>query len=239
MKLKTLAAVFRTEALLAVLGGDMLLFGVAIPVGVMALFGFVSAPENLSAAWAGVATIGICASGLMGIPLTLASYRHDKILKRMQVTPASPLLLLVSVALVQLIFAVLSAAAVTVTAVLFGLRLEGTAGAAAGTLLFIILPVYAIGFLIAALAPDIKKANLICTLVYFPTLFLSGATIPFEILPGAVRAAARIFPLTEGIRLLKNAASGQSVPADAAGFAVLAGVAVVSFALALRTFRWE
>lgn len=240
MRANTLAELFKIEALLAVRGGDMLLFGVAIPVAVMALFGFVSAPESLSAAWAGVVTIGICASGLMGIPLTLASYRHDKILKRLQVSPVSPLVLLVSVALVQLIFAAVSATAVTVTArVFFGMNLAGNWYIVAGTLAFILLPIYSIGFLIASLAPDIKTANLICTLVYFPTLFLSGATIPFEILPRAVQTAARIFPLTEGIRLLKNVSSATSGPGDAIGFGVLASLAVVSCFIAVRSFRWE
>ena len=45
--------------------------------------------------------VGICATGLMGLPLTIADYRDKKILKRFKATPVDPGLLL----LVQIVFA--------------------------------------------------------------------------------------------------------------------------------------
>ena len=41
-----------------------------------------------------VIAIGIGATGLMGLPLALADYRHKKVLKRFVVTPVSPAVLL-------------------------------------------------------------------------------------------------------------------------------------------------
>lgn len=237
--MKTFLTLFATETKLSLRHGDLILFGVLMPVGIMLLIGCVSTREATALAFSGVASVGLCASGLMGIPLTFASYRHEKILRRFRVTPASPLVLLLAVAAVQTLYAWVSLALVYLAArFAFGVTVAGSAAAFLGTFAFVQASIYSIGFLVAALAPNVKAANMACTVLYFPALFLSGTTVPYEILPAPVRAAADWFPLTEGIKLLKAAATASGEPV-ATGFLALSALAVVSYLLSLKFFRWE
>lgn len=238
--MKAFWTLFKTESKLALRGGDMIIFGIAFPVGIMLLIGFISDSQSVASGFAGIATVGICASGLMGLPLTFSGYRHGKILKRFRVTPVSPGVLLAADALLQALFAWVSAAAVYLIARFgFGVTLSGSPLRYAATFLFVQFAVYSLGFLIASLAPNERTAGWVCTLAYFPTLFLSGATVPFEILPSGLQAFASLFPLTQGIILLKGAVLGSDPGGDAYRFLALALVAGVSYVLSVARFRWE
>jgi ABC-2 type transport system permease protein len=238
--MKTFTTLFKTEAKLALRGGDMLLFGVLFPVAVMLLIGFISDAEAIRLGFGGIASVGICAAGVMGIPLTLSNYRHAKILKRYRMTPVSPALLLLAVSAVQALFAVASGAAVFLIArFVFGADIAGSPLRYVLTFAFVLVSIFGVGYLIASVAPDVKTANAACSAVYFPMLFLSGATVPYEILPKGVRLFAEIFPLTQGIKLLKGAVLGTDPAADLVRVGVLAAVAAVSYAVSVLTFRWE
>lgn len=238
--MKAFMTLFKTEAKLAFRGGDMLIFGIAFPLGIMLLIGFISEPEAVRLAFGGIAAVGICASALMGLPLTFSGYRHGKILKRFRVTPVSPAVLLSAVALLQVLFAWVSALGVFLIARYgFSVTLSGSTLRYIGTFLFAQVTVYSLGFLIASLAPNEKTANWICTLAYFPTLLLSGATVPYEILPAGLRAFASAFPLTQGILLLKGAVLQTDISRDLCRFLALGAVAAVSYTLAITRFRWE
>lgn len=238
--MKAFWTLFKTETKLALRGGDMLIFGIAFPIGIMLLIGFISDPQAVRLGFGGIAAVGICASGLMGLPLTFSGYRHGKILKRFRVTPVSPAVLLASDALLQTLFAWTSAIAVYLIARFgFGVQLAGSPARYIATFLFVQASVYSLGFLIAAVVPNEKTANWVCTLVYFPTLLLSGATVPFEILPAGLRAFASAFPLTQGIRLLKGAVLGTDPAADAARFIALAAIAALSYIVSFISFRWD
>ena len=70
-------------------------------------------------------------------------------------------------------------------------------------------------------------------------LLFSGATLPYEIMPGPMQRVAGLMPLTRGIKLLKAASLGQ--PLDQVWFPVLilGAVFVLCSGVALRFFRWE
>ncbi|RPJ08262.1 MAG: ABC transporter permease [Spirochaetaceae bacterium] len=232
--------IFRTETKLAIRDGNMLFFGVLFPVGVMLLIGFVSSAEATRLSFAGVGAIGICAAGLIGLPLTFAGYRHAGILKRFRTTPASPAVLLLAVALLQTLFAFASAGAIFLIArFIFSVEISGPPLRFILTFLFVQISIFGIGFLISALVPNTKTANLVCTVLYFPMLFLSGATVPAEIMPGFLRFFTEVFPLTQGIMLLKGAVTGTDLAGDLVRVIVLAVIAVVSYVMAFATFRWE
>lgn len=238
--MKAFWTLFRTEAKLTIRCGDMIFFGILFPMGVMLLVGFISGPKDIALGFGGIASVGICASGLMGIPLTFASYRHEKILKRFRVTPVSPAVLMLADTAVQTIFAWVSGIAVYLVARLaFGMEMTGSPLRYAATFVFVQFSIYSIGFLIASLAPNVKTANLVCTIVYFPMLFLSGATVPYEIMPKGLRLFSDFFPLTQGIKMLKGAVLGLDPSADIARILVLAALAAVSYGVSLKFFRWE
>lgn len=81
-------------------------------------------------------------------------------------------------------------------------------------------------------------ANLVCSVVYFPMLFLSGATIPFEIFPKPLQTAAGFLPLTQGIKLLKASSLGLEVNL-LLPLLVLFGALILGILLSMRFFRWE
>jgi ABC-2 type transport system permease protein len=234
------STIVATEARLSLRGGDMPFFGVIFPIGIMLLMGFLSGTEGTRLSFAGIATIGICASAFMGIPLTFASYRKARILKRFHASPASASLLLAAVTAVQTAFALVSGLAVFLTARLsFGVEISGGTFRFAWTFALSLFTMYGFGFLIASLVPDIKKANVVCSLLYFPTLILSGATVPHELLPTGLRLATNAFPLTHAIRLLKGAVLGTDLARDAATIAALVACALLSYAVSFATFKWE
>lgn len=65
-----------------------------------------------------------------------------------------------------------------------------------------------IGLLMAILCRTIKSVNAVTSLVYFPMLFLSGATIPYELFPSGLQKVANVLPLTQGIKLMKAVSMG-------------------------------
>ena len=84
-------------------GMDMLIFALIMPLVVLVILGLVfgqkpafeGAPYTfLEQSFGALCTISICAGGVMGLPLVISDYRAKHILKRWQVTPVSPSLVL-------------------------------------------------------------------------------------------------------------------------------------------------
>ena len=73
------------------------------------------------------------------------------------------------------------------------------------------MPVAAL-VMIASLCKTVKSMNVATSLVYFPMLFLSGAIIPYELLPKALQHVADVLPLGQGIQLMKTASMGVTNP---------------------------
>jgi ABC-type multidrug transport system, permease component len=176
----------------------------------------------------------------MGLPLTLADYRHRKILKRMRVTPASPALLLASQALVQCLYVLASSGSVFLIArFAFGVSIDGGALRFIASFLFVQLSIFGIGVLIGSLAPSMKIANAVTSLLYFPMIFLSGATVPYEILPRPLQAAVEVFPLTQGIKLMKGAVIGSPLELSVVPIIVLSLITLATYSISIARFRWE
>lgn len=239
----------KTEGKLALRTPDLVLFGILFPVGMLLLLGAIYGGKPafdgaeytfLDQSFAAVAAVGICACGLMGFPLSVADYRHRKILRRFKVTPVSPGLLLGVQSLVQFGVALFSGLLVyAVAAVVFGYRMNGPAGWFILAYLLVALAIFALGMVVASLAPSQKAANLICTVLYFPMLFLSGATVPYEVMPPMMRNIVDILPLTQGIKLLKGLSLGQETDRLLFPLLLMAAMAVVCVAVSFKTFKWE
>ena len=239
---------YSIEQKLAFRSADMIIFGIAMPVGILALISIVAGGKMagdtgytfLDSAFASLIAVGICACAFMGIPLTIADYRDKKILKHFFVTPCSPVWMLGANVLCGAVMAILSAVAVTlVSVVVFGYRMKGS------VLLFIIMwfltliSMLSIGLLMASLCRTVKAANAVTSLVYFPMLFLSGATIPFELFPEGLQKVATVLPLTQGIKLMKEASMGMQTGGAVWRIVLLIGITLVCTAISIKTFRWE
>lgn len=211
----------KTELKISMRSMDMMIFGVLMPIVVVIILGviygnkpaFEGAPYTfLTQSFGAVASIGICATGAMALPLEVSDYRNKKILKRFKVTPISPTMILFVRVVINAIIAVFSLCLVyLVSAVFFGFHMNGSWIKFLGAYFLVMLSIYSIGMMVAAVAPNIKAANLLCCVLYFPMLIFSGATLPYEIMPAVLQKVADIMPLTQGIKLLKAAELGLSV----------------------------
>lgn len=245
--MKKIITYLKIEGILTFRSIDILLVGVFMPIGIAALIAAIAGGKSagegytyLQVTFGALMTVGICATALMGLPLCLADYRDKKILKQFFVTPVSPAFLLVMQSVINAIFATSSAILVyLLLRFCFGYRMTGNPGMVIVSFFVLMIAMYGVGMLIASLCQTIKEANLVCTLVYFPMLFLSGATVPYEVFPDWLQKAANIMPLTVGIKLLKGYSLSQNPEGALLGFIVLGLVAVVSIVLSLKFFKWE
>ena len=80
--------------------------------------------------------------------------------------------------------------------------------------------------------------NVATSLLYFPMLLFSGATIPAEVFPAGVRAVLKWMPLGIGIDTLKKVSVG-CVDDILISVIVLLVIAVICTCVAVKTFRWE
>lgn len=219
-----------------------------MPVGIVILIGLIAGQNPASndvgytliqSSFGALVTVGICATAFMGIPLTIADYRDKKILKHFFVTPVSPTMLLWVHAVINMLLSMVSALLIYVVAkVFFGYEMIGSKLMFIGSYLLVMVSMYSLGLLIASLCRTVKTANVVCSIVYFPMLFLSGATIPFEIFPQQLQVVASLLPLTQGIKLMKSTSLGLEtsllIP-----LIVLVGSLIIGIILSMRFFRWE
>ena len=134
--------------------------------------------------------------------------------------------------------AVVSTLLLTAAAVLMGYRMSGSVVLYAGVWILTMISMFSIGLVVAGLCRTTKSLNIATSLLYFPMLLFSGATIPAEIFPTGVQAIMKWLPLGIGIDSLKKISvdcyNNLAVP-----LAVLAAIATVCTIAAVKTFRWE
>jgi len=181
----------------------------------------------------------IAVTGLMNLPLTIAGYRERKILKRFMATPISPYYVIVSQVTVNFATTLIGLLLLAIVGKLvFDLHYLAQGPAFILAFLLSIFSIFSFGFLIASVAPNAHAATAIANLVYFPMLFLTGATIPLEVMPKIMVKISKILPLTYAVDLLKNTWLGNKV-SYLQDVLVLAVILIVSLVISLFTFKWE
>ena len=100
------------------------------------------------------------------------------------------------------------------------------------------ISMFSIGLMVASLCRTTKSMNVATSLLYFPMLLFSGATIPAEVFPAGLRAVSGWMPLGVGIKLLKSVSLG-CYDTIILPVVTLSVIAVICGALAVKTFRWE
>lgn len=244
--MSTFATFLKVEGKLVWKGMDIFIFGVCFPIILALLFGFLLKDDatmgfsTFDLSYAAVVTIGILATGVMGLPMTIADYRHRGILKRFQVTPVSPITILLAQGIIQLTAATISFIGVTlVYKLVFGYTLNGSWVLFLITFAYVTLAMYSIGILIGSLVKDQKSANIWTSVTYFSMLLFSGTTIPFEVMPRNVQWGMDILPLSHGIHLLKQTSVGEPVTDGLIHFGVLTLCIIIGLVGSLKFFKWK
>ena len=182
----------------------------------------------------------ICSTGLLSIAIAVSSYREKGILRRYRATPLRPGVVIASQIVLHLIMTALGAGLLIVAArLVYGLKFPGRAWEVAAAFILCSLSFFAAGFLVAGLARTARAAYIIGMVLYFPNLFLSGATFPKEMFPDAVKAVGRFIPLTHVVNLLQGLWFGQPWSRFTTETVFLVALLVVGAAVSAKTFRWE
>ncbi|MEL7623757.1 MAG: ABC transporter permease [Clostridiales bacterium] len=247
--MKAFRTLLKTEIKLSLRGMDMFIFAICMPVVVVIILGAVFGNKPafdgaeytfLEQSFGAVSTIAICAGGVMGLPLVVSDYRSRKILKRFKVTPTSPVLILAVQVVIYALYSIISLILVYATgAIFFGYHLYGSWLQFLGAYILVMLSMFSIGLLVGGIAPNIKIASAAASLLYFPMLIFSGATLPYEVMPVALQKAADVLPLTQGIKLLKAASLGLPIDSVFIPVVVMIIIAVICSVVSLRFFKWE
>ena len=98
---------------------------------------------------------------------------------------------------------------------------------------------FSIGMLVGGIAPNTKIASVAASLLYFPMLIVSGATLPYEVMPKVLQKTADIMPLTQGIKLLKAASLGEELGSVIVPAVTIVCIAVICTFASPKFFQWE
>lgn len=239
----------KNELKMSLRGMDMLIFAVCMPIVVLVILGIIYGNKPafegadysfIEQSFGALCSIAICAGGVMGLPLVISDYREKKILKRYQVTPIKPgFILLVEVSM-YVIYALVSLITLFVVAFcIFGFRIRGNIGLFAVGYFLVMISMFSIGVMVGGIAKNTKIAGIIASVLYFPMLVFSGATLPYEVMPSVMQNAVNIMPLTQGIKILKNVILGLPIENVTGAIIAMLAVAVICVVIAIKKFRWE
>jgi len=182
----------------------------------------------------------IGSSGLLSLGIAIASYRETGVLKRLKATPIRPQTILAAQVAVIYVMTILGMGLLIVAGrLVYGLRFNGNALSVFVAFTASAMCVFSLGFVLASLAPTARAAQVAGMVIFYPMIFLSGATIPRETLPEAVRQYSRLLPLTHVVTLLRGLWAGGSWSNYVMEISVLAGTAIVAVLISIKTFRWE
>lgn len=178
--------------------------------------------------------------GFMTVAINTSSYREAGTLRRFRATPLRPLTYIAADVTANLIMTLLGVAGFLLVGwLLYRVRFEGNAVGVFLAIIFSALAMFAVGYVIASLAPGARAAQVVSMVIFYPMMFLSGAALPLEILPATLRRVSDFLPLTYAVRLLRGLWFGDPWRDHLLEAAVLGGILILCTALAARLFRWE
>lgn len=185
-----------------------------------------------------VFTMVVATTGIINMPSFLAYYRLSGILRRLAVTPASPAMVLIAQVVVGVLQTGIGIAAAWVLALLaFGAKPPVHVGAAVGVVVLTMAAMYAVGMIVAALAPTPNSAVAIGLALYFAFGALGGMFGGRRSLPDTIATIGGWLPFGAAVEALSAAWTGAAV--DATHLISLSASVVIGGVIAAAFFRWE
>ena len=176
--------------------------------------------------------------GIINMPSFLAYYRRSGILRRLAVTPASPVMVLVAQAVVSALQAAIGVAiALAVAFAAFGANPPGNLGAALGVAVLAMAAMYAVGMIVAAVAPTPNSAVAIGMVAFFALGVLGGMFGGRDALPAVLAELGSVLPFGAAVDAFSAAWAGVAV--EASQLLSLGATVIVGIVVAGLFFRWE
>jgi ABC-2 type transport system permease protein len=218
-------------------------WGFLFPVLLLILFCsvFGGTPERSTALVAGLICINTMSGALFGTGVIIVSAREQGILRRYKVAPVALYKITLGLCLSRLISITLTTIVIVVLArLLYDILLPENFLALAAIYIVGTVMFCSIAFAVAALSRSVAQANGLAQVLFMPMMFLSGATMPYEFLPGWMQKAGWLLPSTYYVSSLKGVMiSGATFMDNIADIAFMAVFTIFSIALSTRFFRWE
>ena len=177
-----------------------------------------------------------------GLSVQLVTFREQGILRRFRVTPVGASAMLAS-SLLSNYFLTLPTIVIEFYLSRSVFHMTGLGNVIAvfvlvtlGTVTFASL-----GLVVASVTNTMQETQIINQIIWFVFLFISGATIPFPMLPGAIQQVAIFLPATYLVSGLQRAMTEPNTGVLDLGSYVASLVisALIAFLVAAQLFRWE
>lgn len=175
--------------------------------------------------------------GVVNMPSFLATYRKEGLLKRLAATPARPAMVLAAQVITSFVQTLVGVGiAFGLSAVLFGLVGPAHIVTTIAVFLLICAAMYAIGMVVAAVAPTPNASVAIGLVAFFAFGAVGGLFGGMNMLPDGVRAVGEWTPFGAGSLALQHAWAGEPIPWQS--LVALGAAAIVGAGFATRFFRW-
>lgn len=241
------ARLLATELRLFVREPMALFWGLAFPVILLVILG-VAGSSKPDKALGGVKFIvvytpivmvlALAILSLNALPAVLASYRDKGYLRRLSTTPVGAVRLLAAQLLMQLgIIAVVVIVVAAVARIAFSVPLPQQAVSFVIAMALGAAAMLGLGTLISALAPSQRTANIIGSMLFFPSMFFAGLWVPLPEMGSVLRTISEYTPLGATDAALQPSLAGHW--SSASHLLVLVAWAVILCVAAGRLFRWD
>lgn len=247
--MKAYKTLLKTELKLSLRGMDMLIFAVIMPIVVLVILGIIYGDKPafegaeytfIQQSFGALTSISITAGGVMGLPLVVSDYRSKCILKRFKVTPISPVTILLSQVSMYFIYSLISLITLfAIAAIFFGFKMDGNILQFLIGWILVMVSMFSMGVMVGGIAKNPKVAGIIASLLYFPMLIFSGATLPYEVMPTTMQKVVDILPMTQGIKILKSTTLGLPMDNVLLPIVVMMAIAIICSLVGVKCFRWE
>jgi ABC-2 type transport system permease protein len=176
-----------------------------------------------------------------GLSVQLVTFREQGILRRFRVTPvgASPML---ASSLLSNYFLTLPTIVIEFCLSRWVFHMQDLGNLKAVFVLVTLgtISFASLGLIVASVTNTMQETQVINQIIWFIFLFISGATIPFAILPNVVQSVALFLPATYLVSGLQRAMIDHTgIMSLGAYVASLVGCALVAFLIAAQLFRWD
>ncbi|SHF90761.1 ABC transporter permease [Streptoalloteichus hindustanus] len=225
----------------------LVFFALAFPPIVLVVLGSIPAMREPNASFGGMRVISLYVPIIVVMGLAMfanslsqlfATYREKGVLRRMRTTPVRPGVMLGAQLLMSTGLSVVTMLVVlAIGRLAFDVGLPRQLPAYLVSYVLAALAVFAIGLLVAAIAPTGKSAGATASLLFLPLMVFSGLWMPRAGMNDVLRRISDFTPLGAGVQSLQDATAGHWP--QPLHMAVMLGWTIVAGGLAARYFRWE
>lgn len=176
-----------------------------------------------------------------GLSVQLVTFREQGILRRFRVTPVSASAMLASSLLSNYLLTLPTIAIeFYVSRSVFHMAGMGNVVSVFVLVTLGTVTFASLGLIVASVTNTMQETQIINQIIWFVFLGISGATIPFPMLPGAVQTIAVFLPATYLVSGLQRAMIDKAGLTSLGSYlASLIGCALVAFLISAQLFRWD